>query len=164
MVRFARVEPSDDTPLSRMRAKHIPASSGAICLFARTHDALNVVVAYFEKSMLVVVASVILLAATPTAVPVRVTLKDLVGKWATVSGDCSEGQHLFAADGKYKVWCFNSVSEGEWSLRDANKIVVTVDPKTSAAEIITVIRVERYSDHTVLDIRYQNGTREKWTK
>lgn len=105
-----------------------------------------------------------LLAATPMTVPVRVSMKDLFGKWDTVSGDCSQGQHLFTADGKYKVWCFNSVSEGEWSLRDGNKIIVTLDPRTSAAEIITIVRIERYSDHTVLDIRYQNGTREKWMK
>jgi len=114
--------------------------------------------------MAAVVASAILLGATPTPAPVRVTLNDLVGKWATVSGDCSEGQHLFTANGKYKVWCFNSISAGEWSLRDGNKILITLDPKTSAAEIITVVRVERYSDHMVLDIRYQNGTREKWMK
>jgi len=114
--------------------------------------------------MAAVVASAILLGATATPAPVRVTLNDLVGKWVTVSGDCSEGQHLFTANGKYKVWCFNSISEGEWSLRDGNKIVIALDPKTSAAEIITVVRVERYSDHTVLDIRYQNGSREKWMK
>jgi len=114
--------------------------------------------------MAVVIASAILLGATPTSAPVRVTLNDLVGKWSTVSGDCSQGQHLLRADGKYKVWCFNSISEGEWSLRDGNKIIFTLDPKTSAAEIITVVRVERYSDHTVLDIRYQNGSREKWMK
>jgi len=116
------------------------------------------------RSMAAVVASAILLGATATPAPVRVTLNDLVGKWVTVSGDCSEGQHLFTANGKYKVWCFNSISEGEWSLRDGNKIVIALDPKTSAAEIITVVRVERYSDHTVLDIRYQNGSREKWMK
>jgi len=114
--------------------------------------------------MAAVVASATLLGATATPAPVRVTLNDLVGKWATVSGDCSEGQHLFTANGKYKVWCFNSISDGEWSLRDGNKIVIALDPKTSAAEIITIVRVERYSDHMVLDIRYQNGSREKWMK
>ena len=114
--------------------------------------------------MAVVVASIILLAAIPTPAPVRVTPNDLVGKWVTTSGDCRQGQHLFNANGKYKVWCFDSISEGEWSLRDGNKIMVRLDPKTSDEEIITVVRVERYSDHTVLDVRYQNGTREQWMK
>jgi hypothetical protein len=27
-----------------------------------------------------------------------------------------------------------------------------------------VVRVERYTDHTVLDVRYQNDTREQWMK
>lgn len=114
--------------------------------------------------MAVVVVSVILLAAIPTPAPVRVTLNDLIGMWVTLSGDCSQGQHLLSANGKYKVWCFDSISEGEWSLRDGNKIVVRLDPKTSHEEFITVVRIERYADHTVLDVRYQNGTREKWTK
>jgi len=114
--------------------------------------------------MAVVVVSAILLAAIPTAAPVRVTPNDLVGMWVTVSGDCSQGQHLLGANGKYRVWCFDSISEGEWSLRDGNKIVVRLDPKTSHEEFITVVRIERYADHTVLDVRYQNGTREKWTK
>jgi hypothetical protein len=114
--------------------------------------------------MAVVLVSAILLAAIPTPAPVRVTLNDLLGMWVTVSGDCSRGQHLLSANGKYKAWCFDSISEGEWSLRDGNKIIVRLDPKTSDAEIITVVRVERYSDHTVLDVRYQNGTREQWMK
>lgn len=114
--------------------------------------------------MAVVVASAILLAAIPTPAPIRVTLNDLVGMWVTVGGDCSSGQHLLSANGKYKVWCFDSISEGEWSLRDGNKIMVRVDPKTSDEEIITVVRGERYSDHTVLDVRYQNDTREQWMK
>jgi hypothetical protein len=114
--------------------------------------------------MVVVVASAILLAAIPTPAPVRVTLNDLVGMWVTVSGDCSEGQHLLSANGKYKVWCFDSISEGDWSLRGGNKIIVRLDPKKNDEEIITVLRFERYSDHTVLDVRYQDGHREKWTK
>jgi hypothetical protein len=85
-------------------------------------------------------------------------------RWVTVGGDCSRGQHLLSANGKYKVWCFDSTSEGEWSLRDGNKIIVRLDPKTSDGEIIIVVRVEGYSDHTVLDVRYQNGTREQWMK
>jgi hypothetical protein len=125
-----------------------------------------VVVAFLfvVRSLAVVVASAILLAAIPTPAPIRVTLNDLVGMWVTVGGDCSRGQHLLSANGKYKVWCFDSISAGEWSLRDGNKVVVRLDPKTSDAEIITVVRVERYSDHTVLDVRYQNGTREQWMK
>jgi hypothetical protein len=125
-----------------------------------------VVVAFLfvVRSLAVVVASAILLAAIPTPAPIRVTLNDLVGMWVTVGGDCSRGQHLLSANGKYKVWCFDSISEGEWSLRDGNKIMVRVDPKTSDEEIITVLRVERYSDHTVLDVRYQNDTREQWMK
>ena len=114
--------------------------------------------------MAVVVASANLLAAIPTPAPVRVTLNDLVGMWVTVNGDCSEGQHLLSANGKCKVWCFDSISEGEWSLRGGNKIVVRLDPKTSDEEIITVLRFERYSDHTVLNVRYPDGRREKWMK
>jgi hypothetical protein len=112
----------------------------------------------------IVGASLILLAAMPTPAPVRVALNELVGKWATTSGDCSQGQHLLGENGKYKVWCFDSVSDGEWSLREGNKIVVKLDTKTTDEEIITIVRIERYSDHTVLDVRYQNGSREKWTK
>ncbi|HEX5489806.1 MAG TPA: hypothetical protein VFX07_00965 [Candidatus Udaeobacter sp.] len=114
--------------------------------------------------MAIVGASLILLAAMPTPAPVRVALNELVGKWATTSGDCSQGQHLLGENGKYKVWCFDSVSDGEWSLREGNKIVVKLDTKTTDEEIITIVRIERYSDHTVLDVRYQNGSREKWTK
>jgi hypothetical protein len=114
--------------------------------------------------MVVMVASAGLLAATPTPAPVRVTLSDLVGKWVTVSGDCSAGQHLFSANGKCKVWCFDTISEGEWSLRDGNKVSVRLDPKTNDEEIITILRVERYSDHLELEVRYRDGRREKWTK
>ena len=114
--------------------------------------------------MAVVIASVILLTAIPTPAPARVTPNDLVGKWVTTSGDCRQGQHLFNADGKYKMWCFDSISEGEWVLRGGNKIIVRLDPKTSDGEIITIVRFERYADHTVLDVRYHDGRREKWTK
>ncbi len=116
------------------------------------------------RSVAIVGASLILLAAMPTPAPVRVTLNELVGKWATTSGDCSQGQHLLGENGKYKVWCFDSVSDGEWSLREGNKIVVKLDTKTTDEEIITIVRIERYSDHTVRDVRYQKGSREKWTK
>lgn len=110
------------------------------------------------------VASVILFAAISTPAPVRVTQNDLVGMWITVAGDCSRGQHLLSENGKYKKWCFDSISEGEWFLSGHNKIVLRQDPKTADAEIITVVGFERYSDHTVLDVRYQNGSREKWMK
>ena len=119
---------------------------------------------FLVRSVAVVAGSAILLAATPTPAPVRVAVNDLVGMWVTVSGDCRQGQHLLDANGKYKVWCFDSISEGEWSLRGGNKIIVKHDPKASDEEIITVVSVERYSDHTVLEVRYQNGTREKWMK
>ena len=84
---------------------------------------------FLVRCMAVVATSAILLAATPTPVPVRVAMNDLVGMWVTVRGDCSKGQHLLDANGKYKVWCFDSISEGEWSLRGGNKIVVKHDPK-----------------------------------
>jgi hypothetical protein len=119
---------------------------------------------FLVRPIALLVASATLLAAIPTPAPVRVTLKDVVGMWVTVSGDCSEGQHLFSVDGKCKVWCFDSISEGEWSLRRGNRIIVRLDPKRSGEEIITIVRFERYSDHTVLDVRYQDGRREKWTK
>ena len=110
------------------------------------------------------VASVILFAATPTPAPVRLTLNDLVGMWVTVAGDCSRGQHLLSENGKYRKWCFDSISEGEWFLSGGNKIILKHDPKTADAEIITIAGVERYSDHAVLDVRYQGGSREKWMK
>ena len=100
----------------------------------------------------------------PRPLPVRVTQNDLVGMWITVGGDCSRGQHFLSENGKYKKWCFDSISEGEWFLSGGNKIILRHDPKTADAEIITVVRFERYSDHTVLDVRYQNGSREKWMK
>ena len=114
--------------------------------------------------MVVALASAILLAATPTPAPVRVTQNDLVGMWVTVSGDCREGQHFLGANGKYKAWCFNSISEGDWFLSGGNKIVLRHHPKTADVEIITIVGFQRYSDHTVLDVRYQNGNREKWKK
>jgi len=111
-----------------------------------------------------VVASVILFAATPTPAPVHVTLNDLVGMWVTVGGNCSRGQHFLSENGKYKKWCFDSISEGEWFVSGGNKIVLRDDPKTADAEIITVIGFFRYSDHTVVNVRYQDGSREKWMK
>ena len=112
----------------------------------------------------ILVASVILFAAIPTPAPVRVTQNDLVSMWITVAGDCSRGQHLLSENGKYKKWCFDSISEGEWSLSGGNRIVLRHDPKTADVEIITIVGFQRYSDHTVLDVRYQNGNREKWKK
>ena len=110
------------------------------------------------------VASVILFAAIPAPAAVRVTRNDLVGMWITVSGDCSRGQHFLYENGKYKQLCFDSISEGEWFLSGGNKIVLRHDPKTADAEVITVVGFERYSDHTILNVRYQNGSREKWMK
>lgn len=129
-----------------------------------SHSAVSLARQLILRSLAIVLASVVLLGAKPTPAPVRVTLNELVGKWATTSGDCSQGQHLLGENGKYKVWCFDSVSDGEWSLRDGNKIVVKLAPKTAGEEIITILHIERYADHTVLDVRYQDGTREKWTK
>ena len=74
------------------------------------------------------------------------------------------GQHLLSENGKYKVWCFDSISEGESLLRDGNKIVVRFDPKTASEEIITVVTIERSSDHAFLHVGYQNGSRENWIK
>jgi len=111
-----------------------------------------------------VVASVILFAATPTPAPVRVTLNDLVGMWVTVGGNCSRGQHLLSENGKYKKWCFDSISEGEWFLSGGNKIVLRHDPIAADAEVITLVGFQRYSDHTVVNVRYQNGARERWMK
>ena len=110
------------------------------------------------------VALAILLAATATPAPIRVPRNDLVGMWVTVRGDCSRGQHLLNENGKYKVWCFDSISEGEWLLRDGNKIVLRHDPKTPDEEIITIVSFERSSDHTFLDVRYQDRRREEWMK
>ena len=110
------------------------------------------------------VASVVLFAATTTPVAVRVTQNDLVGMWVTISGDCNRGQHFLGENGKYKKWCFDSVSEGEWFLSGGNKIVLRTDSKTTDTEIITIARIERYSDHTVIDVRHQDGSREKWMK
>ena len=73
--------------------------------------------------------------------PVQVTVKDLIGMWVTVQRDCSKGQHLFGANGEYRVWCFDSISDGKWSLRGADKIVVKPDPKKPDEEIITVLRL-----------------------
>ena len=111
-----------------------------------------------------VVASVILFAATPTPAPVHVTLNDLVGMWVTVGGNCSRGQHLLSENGKYKKWCFDSISEGDWFLSGGNKIVLRHNPKTADAEIITIVDLQRYADHLIVDVRYQNGSREKWMK
>jgi hypothetical protein len=108
------------------------------------------------------VASAILLAATPAPAPVRVTQKDLIGMWVTLRGDCSRGQHLFSENGKYKVWCFDSISEGEWLIRDGNKIVVRYDPNTADHETITIVSFERSSDHRFLHVRYSDGRREQW--
>ena len=126
--------------------------------------AVVVVICPLSNQWQLSLVSFILLAAIPTPPSVRVTLSDIAGMWVTVSGDCNKGQHLLSANGKYKVWCFDSISEGEWSLRDGNKIVVKLGGRGADEEIITVVRVERYSDHMVLDVRYENGTREKWTK
>jgi hypothetical protein len=96
------------------------------------------------RPMVATVASIILLAPTPTPSPARVTPNDLVGMWITVHGDCREGQHLLSGNGDYRVWCFDGISEGKWFLRGRDKIVVTHDPKKSDEEIITVLRFEPY--------------------
>jgi hypothetical protein len=114
--------------------------------------------------MAVVVVSAILLAATPMSTPVHVTVKDLIGMWVTVQGDCNKGQHLLGTNGEYRVWCFDSISDGQWSLRGGNKIVVKHDPKKPDEEIIIVLRFGRYADHSFLYVRYQDGRREKWMK
>jgi hypothetical protein len=114
--------------------------------------------------MAAVIASAILFTATPTPASVHVTLNDLVGMWVTVRGDCREGQHRLSVNGDYTIWCFDSISEGKWSLRAGNKIVVRHDPKKAEEEIITVLGIERYSDHIFLNVRYQDGGREKWMK
>ena len=110
------------------------------------------------------VASAILFAAVTTPAPVRITQNDLVGMWVTVRGDCSRGQHLLAENGKYKMWCFDSISDGEWFLRGGNKTILRHDPKTADGEIIAVVGLERYFDHTFLYVRYQDGRREEWMK
>src|SRR4030095_1530107 len=73
-------------------------------------------------------------------------------------------KHLLSADGKYRMWCFNSISEGKWLLRGGDKIVVRPDPKKSDEEIITLLSVERYADRPFRYVRYQDGSREKWMK
>jgi hypothetical protein len=110
------------------------------------------------------VASAILLAATPTPAPVCVTQNDLFGMWVTVRGDCSRGQHLLSEHRKYKTWCFDSISEGEWFLSGGNKIILRHDPKTADGEIITTVGFERHSDRRFLHVRYQDGRREEWMK
>ena len=116
------------------------------------------------RPMSAVILSAILLAATPMAAPVHFTVKDLVGMWITVRGDCSNGQHLLGANGEYRMWCFDSISDGKWSLRGGNKILVRPDPKKPDEDIIIVLRFERYADRTFLYVRYQDGRREKWMK
>jgi hypothetical protein len=71
---------------------------------------------------------------------------------------------LLSGNGDYRMWCFDSISQGEWFLRGRDKIVVRHDPKKSDEEIITVLRFEPYSDRTFLYVRYQDGSREKWMK
>lgn len=114
--------------------------------------------------MSAVLLSAILLAATLMATPVHITVKDLIGMWVTVQGDCRNGQHQFSADGGYRMWCFDSASDGQWSLRGGDKIVVRPDPKKPDEEIITVLRFERHADHIFLYVRYQDARREKWVK
>jgi len=82
--------------------------------------------------------------------------------WVTISGDCSRGQHFLGENGKYKMWCFDSVSEGEWFLHGGDKIILRHHQKAADLEIITVTRFERYSDRAFLNVRYQDGSREKW--
>jgi hypothetical protein len=113
--------------------------------------------------MATALASALLLAATPTPSPVRMTVNDLVGMWTTVRGNCSQGQHLLSGSGEYRMWCFDSISEGRWSLRGGNKIVVKQDGK-KGEEIITVLRFEPQSDRIFLYVRYHDGYTEKWMK
>ena len=110
------------------------------------------------RPMVATVALIILLAATPTPSPARVTLNDLVGMWITVRADCREGQHLLSGNGDYRMWCFDNISQGKWFLRGRDKIVVRHDPKKSDEKIITVLRFEPYSDRTFLYVRYQDGS------
>jgi hypothetical protein len=110
------------------------------------------------------VASAILYATTPTPAPVRVTLSDVFGMWITIRGNCSQGQHLFDGNGEYRMWCFDSISGGRWSLRGGNKIVVKHDPQKPAEEIIIVLSFARHSGHAFLYVRYEDGYTERWMK
>ena len=114
--------------------------------------------------MAAILASIILFTATPTPASVHVTINDLVGTWVTVRGDCRDGQHRLSANGDYTVWCFDSISQGKWFFRAGNEVVVRYDSKKADEAIITVLGIERYSDHTFLTVRYQDGSREKWMK
>jgi hypothetical protein len=119
---------------------------------------------HFIEAMAAALVAAILFAATPTPAPVRITRGDVIGMWVTVDGDCRGGQHLFNENGKYKKWCFDSVSEGEWFLGSGNKIILRHDPKTADAEIIAIVSFGLSSDHRFLNVRYSDGRREQWMK
>ena len=78
-------------------------------------------------------------------------------------GTAPEGEPFFD-DLRKGMKDAEGISQGKWFLRGRDKIVVRHDPKKSDEEIITVLRVEPYFDHTFLYVRYQNGSREKWMK
>ena len=99
--------------------------------------------------MVAIVASIILLAATPTPSPARVTLNDLVGMWITVRGDCRKVS-IYSAPTEITE-CGASIASQMASgfCVVSDKIVVRHDPKKSDEEIITVLRFEPYFDRTI---------------
>jgi hypothetical protein len=65
-----------------------------------------------------------LFAASTSAAPVHLAVKDIVGDWVSLRG-CSDSLYKFSANGEYHGYCFDMIESGRWSLRDGDKILIT---------------------------------------
>ena len=111
-----------------------------------------------------------LFAATASAAPVRVQVKDVIGDWVSLRG-CSEGVYKFTFDGKYRGYCWDTSEAGRWSLRNGNKITIThyddPDKETvsgkSRRDTITILGFEPHSDRTFMYVWFHDR-QDKWMK
>jgi hypothetical protein len=109
-----------------------------------------------------------LFAASTSAAPVHVAVKDIVGDWVSLRG-CSDSLYKFSANGEYHGYCFDTIESGRWSLRDGDKILITYyDAKNSIStksrrSTMTITGFQPHSDRTFMYGRSQGGE-DKWMK
>ena len=112
---------------------------------------------------------VTLLAASASAAPVHVDVKDIVGDWVSLRG-CSQSLYKFYANGEYRGYCFDMIESGRWSIREGDKIVIghydakdTVSAQ-SRRETMTIVAFEPHSDRAFMYLKFRDGGQDKWMK
>jgi hypothetical protein len=109
-----------------------------------------------------------LFAASTSAAPIHVAVKDIVGDWVSLRG-CSESLYKFSTNGEYRGYCFDMIESGRWSLRDGDKILITYYNAKNAISAksrrntMTITGFEPHSDRTFMYVRSRGGE-DKWMK